>query len=112
MGMPYAMRDGKLRGECRGGADRGGGAGGEKRNKTSSAIRITHLASGIAAIAEESRSQSENRARAMSRLKHKLAMELRTEVDPATFRVPEWVGEYKRVGFHMAEGNPLYPSML
>ena len=44
---------------------RASGPGGQKRNKTSSAVRITHEPSGISAIANESRSQAENRRRAL-----------------------------------------------
>lgn len=110
--MPYELADDKLLDQCRWDAHRGSGPGGQKRNKTSNAIRITHLPTGIVAIAEESRSQAENRMRAMRRLKHKLALELRREIDAVHFRPPDWFDEYKRVGFHMAERNPLYPSLV
>ena len=45
---------------------RASGPGGQKRNKTSSAVRLRHLPSGLIVIAEESRSQHENRERALA----------------------------------------------
>jgi len=51
---------------------RSGGAGGQHINKTDSAVRLTHLATGIVVAVQSERSQHKNRAKAMSMLKAKL----------------------------------------
>jgi hypothetical protein len=61
---------------------RASGPGGQKRNKTSSAVRMRHLPTGLIVIAEESRSQHDNRARAFLRLRQAFFLKLRDELTP------------------------------
>jgi protein subunit release factor B len=51
---------------------RSSGPGGQRKNKTETAVRLTHLPSGITVIATEYRSQAQNRKLAFERLRERL----------------------------------------
>ncbi len=75
-----ALNDSQLLAQCEVDTYRASGPGGQKRNKTSSAVRIRHLPSGLIVIAEESRSQHENRARGLKRLKQAFFLKVRESI--------------------------------
>jgi hypothetical protein len=75
-----SLTDPQLLAQCDVDTYRASGPGGQKRNKTSSAVRLRHLPSGLSVIAEESRSQHENKARALKRLRQRLWLALREPV--------------------------------
>ncbi|MCZ2344379.1 MAG: peptide chain release factor-like protein [Bacteroidales bacterium] len=75
-----ALSEAELLAQCAVDTYRASGPGGQKRNKTSSAVRLRHLPTGLIVIAEESRSQHENKAKALKRLRRALFLELRLPV--------------------------------
>lgn len=82
------LTDAQLLAQCEIDTYRASGPGGQKRNKTSSAVRLRHPPSGLLVIAEESRSQHENKAKALRRLRQAFFLKLREEQADAA-QMPE-----------------------
>jgi hypothetical protein len=83
------LSDEQLLSQCAVDTYRASGPGGQKRNKTSSAVRLRHGATGLVVIAEESRSQHENRAKALRRLRQAIYLQVRDAADDRPAAVAE-----------------------
>lgn len=117
-GLPRAtwsrLTEPQLLAQCEVDTYRASGPGGQKRNKTSSAVRLRHTPTGLIVIAEESRSQHENKAKALKRLWHALFLELRdplpANLTPEAVAVlPDFAAARNADGrLHMSAKNPLF----
>ena len=81
-----ALSEQQLLAECRCDTMRGTGPGGQKRNKTESAVRVTHVATGLFAVDDVERSQHINRHHALQKLRLEFAFHLRCA--PAPWKQP------------------------
>lgn len=102
------LADEQLLKQCAVDTYRASGPGGQKRNKTSSAVRLRHAPTGLIVIAEESRSQHENRSRALRRLRQALYLSIREPVrteDAAQLLQPVRDGEGR---VHLGRKDPRF----
>jgi hypothetical protein len=103
------LSDADLLSQCRVETYKASGPGGQKRNKTSSAVRIRHEPTGLTVIATESRSQHENRARALSRLRESVALNIRDTVEMPDDPPPFVAEALERApGLHVSRRHPDY----
>lgn len=90
-----SLSDEDLLAECRVDTMRGSGRGGQKRNVTDSAVRLTHLSTGLPAASDVTRSQAQNRRSALRRLRRVIALECR-QPPPAVWPYPVPPGKRDR----------------
>jgi hypothetical protein len=93
---------------------RASGPGGQKRNKTESAVRLRHPETGLIVVAVESRSRQENRERAVKRLREAIANKIR--VDLKRGEIPLIVQSVATEGFKIGKKDvrflPLSAALL
>lgn len=108
-----ASTDEALLADCEVDTYRASGPGGQKRNKTSSAVRLRHRPSGLMVIAEESRSQHENKAKALRRLRLAIAISIRIEPGE-NWKPPDVFQQYLTAGgrLEISLRNTAYPQVL
>jgi len=107
------LTDAKLLAQCQVDTYRASGPGGQKRNKTSSAVRLRHGATGTIVTATESRSQHENRMRALRRLRQSIALHQRSHIDLAT-RAPAFLeaARQRGPGLRVSQRHPDYFKII
>src|SRR4029078_7910423 len=118
-GLPRAtwsrLSEDQLLAQCEVDTYRASGPGGQKPNKTSSAVRLRHLPTGLIVISEESRSQHENKAQALKRLWRPLFRQRRAEspagslTPEAVVALPDFAPARGGAGrLHLSAKNPLF----
>ena len=83
-----SLSDDDLLAQCRFERFRVSGHGGQHRNKTDSAVRLTHEPTGTVGYASERRSQHQNRLAALARLRRAIALEFRHVVKLDMYHPP------------------------
>ena len=109
---PAALSPERLLGECDAERLRRSGPGGQHRNKVETAVRLVHRPTGVRAEASERRSQIENRAKALARLRVNLALEVRRPVaaDEPASRL--WQAHLAAGRIHVNRLHDDFPAML
>jgi len=96
-----ALDDQTLLGQCEIHTVRGTGPGGQKRNKTESAVRMLHRPTGLLAQSDATRSQHKNRELALRRLRQRLALEIRRPVRLESYAPPPELASYLELRGHV-----------
>ncbi|MCH2133361.1 MAG: peptide chain release factor-like protein [Phycisphaerales bacterium] len=110
---PATLDDEVLLKDCDVQFGRATGPGGQNRNRRDTATTIEHRPTGIIAAATERRSQAQNRARALFRLRVKLATDVRTRTHHERHKASE-LWRQRRQGRSISV-NPMhrdYPALL
>lgn len=109
---PATLDNERLLVECSRQTTRRSGPGGQHRNKTETAVVLTHAPTGIRAEANESRSQAENLKSALFRLRQSLAEQLRIAVEPDALPSELWQSRTPRRKLTVSDANSDFPALL
>lgn len=111
---PAGLDDDALLKQCTVRRTKASGPGGQHRNKTDSAVILTHTPTGIAASATERRSQHANHREALKRLRLKLAVEHRSPALPDPSQPPSglWRSRVKARRLVLSADHADFPTLL
>ena len=107
---PAQLNSNELLAECRITRTRRSGPGGQHRNKVESAVVIEHSNSGVIAEANERRSQHENRAVAVFRLRMNLAIAIRTAQPSVASQL--WQRRVRGTRISVSPSHEDFPALL
>lgn len=115
MPHPAALEPDALLADCEVQRTRGSGPGGQHRNKVSTAVRLTHRPTGVTVLASERRSQAQNQAVAVFRLRVKLAIAVRCPVGArgaGTVPSARWSARVRGGRLAINPGHADFPALL
>lgn len=101
--------------QCEWGRSKGGGPGGQHRNKVETLVWITHTQTGVEAHAGERRSAEENKRVALARIRLALAVQVRTPVPLGEVRSELWLRRCPDGGSGIISCSPThadFPAIL
>lgn len=107
---PSAQSEERLLADCEVRRQRRSGPGGQHRNKVETGVVLVHRPSGVRAEATERRSQAENRAVAIQRLRVLLALHVRT--DPLPGPSDLWRSRLRGGRIEVATSHIDFPTLL
>lgn len=100
-----SLSDEALRRSCEEDFYRASGPGGQKRNKTESAVRLRHTPTGLIVVANESRSREDNRRRCVQRMREAIAYRIR---EPVSDGIPPALAAWMRKGASISRRDPRF----
>src|SRR4051794_1497817 len=111
---PASVTPAKLLAECVVRRQRRSGPGGQHRNKVETAVVLVHLPTGIRSEATERRSQAANQQVATHRLRVKLAIQVRSNMETGGLRSvsPLWHSRLRTQKISIALAHEDFPSLL
>ena len=104
----------KLMADCETQRTRRGGPGGQHRNKTETAIVVTHRETGVSGQASERRSQKDNREAAIFRLRLNLAIAIRCKknVEASSQPTERWRGRARTGKMSVSPSHADFPALV